>query len=216
MDRATESQSEDFSDNQIDFDELSYFNGRLAFSLRNVPEALLDKPEAELVEDFDFSSTDWLLRRRFWELIDLAKRNKTTSIPTAAIFDGICSKQNFTTQYLEPGKEHKLAWILKPIRDYKELCDQTFNVGMEKVLRFVQKTKVSESNLAKILRLLEFSANRKHGPVIQRMQIHQRNEHVSADSNTKDVTPEITATNMQEQIANLSTKLIGSNDDKEE
>lgn len=191
------------------FDERLLFSGKFREALLSCPQHLLDMPEPDLVEQYDFTSTDWLLRRRFWEIVERARKHNITSYQTIEVFRDISSRQNFEVFVIQ--RPYKIAWLLKPIRDYKELCDQVFNVGMEKVLAYIQKSKISEANISKVIKLLEFSANRKHGPVVQRMQIHQRTENVQLDS-SKDVTPQIEPQALRDQIAALSAKMVGPSD----
>lgn len=213
VDGTTCSENEVDSVKSIDTSEFSIFSDKFGEILKNLSAHLLEMPEVEMVETFDFNSTDWLLRRRFNEVFERAKANKIETIPQTEIYDGITTKQNWYASYLSPGKEHKIAWIIRPIRDYREICDQAFNVAMEKVLQFVLKNKVSESNLTKIVRLMEFTATRKYGPVVQKLQIHQRNENINLPG-AKDVTPQLPPQDLRDQLTEVTAKLIEPSSEK--
>lgn len=204
--------------NQIDYqslsnsekvDDISYFSGALRECMEKVPPEMLTMPEDKFIEAYDLNTTDWALRSRYQEVLRKAVAAGETHIPAAAIYKGIVSPQSFNVSVIP--NPHRVAWMRRPIEDYRKQCEETFHMGMVKLKNYLKTVQVTEKNAAKILKLIEFCANRTYGPVIQKMQIHQRTEHMSVPD-PQDVTPQLSPQNLLNTLDQVKDLLIKAKD----
>lgn len=167
-------------------------------------------PEDKFIETYDLNTTDWALRTRYQEVLRKAVAAGETHIPAAALYKGIISAQAFNVSVIP--NPHRLAWMRRPIEDYRKQCEETFHMGMVKLKNYLKTVQVTEKNAAKILKLIEFCANRTYGPVIQKMQIHQRTEHMTLPE-AQDVTPQLSPQNLLNTLDQVKDLLIKAKDD---
>jgi hypothetical protein len=190
-------------------DDLSYFSGALLEYMKKVPPEMYTMPEDKFIETYDLNTTDWALRTRYQEVLRKAVAAGETHIPAAALYKGIVTPQTFNVSVIP--NPHRLAWMRRPIEDYRKQCEETFHMGMVKLKNYLKTVQVTEKNAAKILKLIEFCANRTYGPVIQKMQIHQRTEHLSLPE-AQDVTPQLSPQNLLNTLDQVKDLLIKAKD----
>lgn len=196
---------------------VDFFEGALADAIRNIkPETWL-MTEPELQEKFVQKDIDFLLRKRFTDLLDEVHKNPR-KIQHVEIYRGICTLQNFYATTIK--NEYRLVWLLRPLIA-EEKIKAGFYAAIEKAMEIL-RLPVDSKSAPSIVKVLEYFSNRHLGPVIQRIEQKSMNLNLSSpsqrDVSNSDFDPEL----MLQKYAEAKSKIAHAQlievkvDDKEE
>jgi hypothetical protein len=190
--------------------DFSLFTDKLGEALRNLPEDIKKLTEAEIIERYNLTPTDWGLRKSFTEAIARAKREKLDHISAASIYKDVCTRPNFEQSILR--NPIRVAFMIIPYTNYRKAAEEMFDIGMAKVRDYLRSVKITEQNAAKVLKIIEFCANRSHGPVIQKLAIHQKTEYVADEKDVVDISPQT----LLKKLDDVKSKLLKAGVDEQE
>jgi hypothetical protein len=151
----------------------SLLSGKFKEAYVNLPAALRELDEQELLEVCDPTPKEWAYRKRFSTKIREAQELQLTEITAASVHEGVTSSPYFF-QYILP-QPKKVAFITRPLLDHNQMYEALHELAMAKIYEIVRKHPLEPKYLPQLTKVAEMSANRAHGAVIQRQQIVQKN-----------------------------------------
>lgn len=151
--------------------------GKFRTLAENLTDEVLLLTEEELREKARASVADQEMRRKFWKIVEECNRTGRQPVYSEIYRDTVSPAYFWNKIAVNP---YKVAWIIRPIVDYKDFCGAVFKFGLDNLRDFIVSTKVTEKNSGQYLKVLEFFANRSVGPVVQRIESKNLNVEVSA------------------------------------
>ena len=184
--------------------------GEFQQAVMGLPPEIANMSASELEEIRNPTEIDWLLRKRLWNRVEIARKTQETHIQTIAIYGGICSAANFHKLLSSP---HRVAWLFThPAEDIKRM-EFGLSVGMGNLLKFVSK-EPNEKTAGAFLKAIELLMNRVHGPVVQKVEA--KHAHMKVQSPISTATPEEVIARLDELKSKLlTTKDVTPSDDND-
>lgn len=175
--------------NSTELEIHNWFSGNFRKAVENLPEYLKTASEIELSNHATPTPTDYGLRQRITELIAKAKQKGDGEIAQVRIYEGLVSQVQFLKLTNDPPK---VAWMVRPVVTHTVYYDSLHKLALKKMWQILERYEIDPKFLPQILKVAETSANRIHGPVVQKIQMAQKQEitHISGDAQSQDVTPD--------------------------
>lgn len=158
---------------------------KLSQAIRDISEDIKFLTERELSEKIKITPKLWEIRRRFNEARIKAKQEGSKTITARTVYMGTYTETNFYTKVLPD--PYKLAWMILPIVDHRDICDEIMRFQLEKMREFVRTTEISEKNIHQMLKILDYVTNHSVGQATQKIQIQSKN--VNVEMNAKELPP---------------------------
>lgn len=188
---------------------VEYFNGSFAAAILAVPDHMLQMSEVELHNAARPTPADYRLRQNITDRIREAKALGKEQITQTSIYEGVVSRSAFQ-QYLLPNPI-KVAWMIRPVVNHDAYYEAIMREGLKKLFDIMQSTDADPKYLPQILKLTEKAADRVLGPVVQRIQMHQKQEVThSAKITSREVDPEDPIA-LQAKVDEIQAKLDSAN-----
>ena len=143
----------------------------------SLPENIKAMDELSLMELFSPNPSDYWIRKRFWELVDLGEK-----IDTVLIISDKLSKQGFYESLLK--NPYRVAWMFLPTLTHQESFEEMFKILHHRLLHYVSTTVITAKNVNAINSLYENLANRVVGPVAKNINL-RAHMHSTSDQPTK-------------------------------
>jgi len=143
----------------------------------SLPENIRSMDELTLMEQFDPNPSDYWVRKRLWELVDLGEK-----IDTVLIIGDKISRQAFHERLLK--NPYRVAWMMLPTLTYQESFEELFKTLHYRLMNYVSTTPITAKNVAAITSLYESLANRVVGPVAKNINM-RAHVHSTSDQPTK-------------------------------
>jgi hypothetical protein len=163
----------------------------VARHILDVPLEYFQISEEELKIKAHVTTTDNLLRMNFWRACSEHAQGKKDLITAADIYNNACLKQNFYSYYLK--NKYKVAWMLRPPPGAVAIMESVLEKSFLKLEEAIEKSNLIFPNghmdsraAAVVLKAMEFSYNRLHGPMVQKHEIQQQNINTNINVSSKD------------------------------
>jgi hypothetical protein len=179
---------------------------RLAELVKALPDRYHEMDESQLIAEAKPTNNDWGLRHYFWKAVwkQIHSVDASSSrICMADIYRDVCSSKAFQITIAKP---HKLAFMIKPLRQYQDELDVQTSIAMNRVTQITQLDIANDADwcpkrASVILRAAHMVFERQLGQTIQ------RSINVNVNSNTADTQKYKTAQDIDQEIATLTAKL---------
>jgi len=189
---------------------LSVIAGEFQQAALNLPPDIALMSALEIENIRNPTEIDFLLRKRLWKQVEIAKKTGETHITNRSIFAGVCSEQNFFVVLKNP---HRVAWLLTHPTEDLERMKYGLSLGMKNLVEFVSKTP-NEKTAGAFLKAIELLMNRVHGPVVQKVEA--KHAHMKVQSPISTATPEEVIARLDELKSKLlTTKDVTPSDDND-
>ena len=169
-----------------------------------LPKDVLNLSEFELMSHFTVSSIDYLLRKNFWQKTKAAIELGHDSLNTVEIWDGVCSSAYFYSKVLT--SQHRLAWILIPVTDSKEMFEEAFHFGLKRLRDEILTMPITEKTAPVIMKAIQFVTDRHLGPMLQKMDINQKTLQMNVDA-TATMKDAMSSDKLQEKFDALQSRM---------
>jgi len=184
---------------------LDVWGNFLGKATSSVSEEIMTMTDIELCDHFNPTTTDFMLRKRFWEMTESAHVTGENEMQPTALCKGICSTTYFYNRWLK--NTYRVAWLLIPIRKHQDMIDEAFIFALNKVRNEILTMPVTEKSAPVILKALEYFTNRSLGPMLQK--IEQRSMNVNVDGN-QAIRDALTPEDLQNRLDELKSKMISA------
>ncbi len=161
-----------------------------------IPEEIFSTPLSKLIERFEHTETDSLLRHAFW--LEYERAMKTdTKMTISNIFGGVCDKNYFNREVVT--NSFRMAYLLNPPTDYNVRLEELLTIGLEQYREILTlpninaKGAVDSRLIAVKQKIIEDVTNRRRGQVIQRVEVKSQNLNVNVDKSDKKTPDSIEA-----------------------
>lgn len=192
------------NDENVDFELVTFLNGKFRQAVENIPPELHQLTEEELIQKCRPNETDWQLRLNLWRKVKEARLLKQTSLTTTEIYDGIIARKNFH-EFVMPNPL-RVAFIARPVIPHEQMYETLNRRAISKLLEMVNSMPIEPKYVQQILRIAEAAGNRAYGPVIQKMQIQSKNVNVELDA--KQLPPVEGQEDLSRRIEAMQAKLL--------
>lgn len=194
---------------EVDKELASYFQTKLGNLINNLPHHMRLRSEAEIISDLRPTPLDYAIRRSFWKAVDTAKSVGKEKIPTARIYEGVCTRNWFEEAFIV--NPLRLAWMLRPIVPHEAFYEAINKAAIEKILTIVEQAEIDPKMLPILAKIAEMSANRAFGAVVQKTQIQSRNLNVELkQSHGGDSPPPPDQLQLSQKIEAMQAQLMAT------
>lgn len=182
---------------------IDLLDGKFKEAFVTLPDEVMSLSETDLEKKFKATDVDFMLRKKFQELVVQCKTVEGSHIGAIDVYDEICSKQYFFTQIIT--NKYRIAWLLCPIKSFHSMLEDCLYFTIKKVRDEVLTMPVTPQTAGHIMKALEYFTNRVIGPVVQRVE--NKNMNVTVDG-TKIVQDSINPENLMQQYADVKAKIV--------
>lgn len=185
---------------------ISFFEGSFAEKFKAVPQTIMTLNEMELEEFFTPTTTDLLIRKNLWKVVNQHRdAGLNIKIDTAELYRGVCTKGHFYSQLLN--NQYRVSWWLIPVDSYQTIVEDGTYHFFKKAREVMVRMQVTEKNFGHFVTLGKLLADRSSlGPVTQRVE--QKSVNVNVTANERGVVDMGDQSLVQDRLKELKTKLV--------
>jgi hypothetical protein len=169
----------DFWDDDNPRSVINLVSRKIAESARNISPRYMQLADNELRKEARIGVTEDQLRQAFWaEYFHACDVNHSMRIE--AVYGQIVSKPTFYELYVN--NPAKLAWILRPPKNYTYRMTSLLELGLARIedILHMDITKNDTRLIAEVVKIVALLDNRVKGAVTQRVQVQTENKHLHA------------------------------------